>query len=39
MSTNLTKRVLKGDVRALALFQVWFYGILEECFLRILDAD
>ena len=30
---------LEGDERALALFQVWFYGILEESFLRILDAD
>jgi hypothetical protein len=29
----------EGDVRALALFQVWFYGILEECFLRILGAE
>ena len=30
---------LEGDARALALFKVWFYGILEECFLRILGAD
>jgi hypothetical protein len=30
---------LEGDARELALFQVWFYGLLEECFLRILGAD
>jgi hypothetical protein len=30
---------LEGDARDLALFQVWFYGMLEECFLRILGAD
>jgi hypothetical protein len=30
---------LHADERSLALFQVWFYGILEECFLRILGAD
>jgi hypothetical protein len=28
-----------GDKRALALFQIWFYGIVEECFLRILDDE
>ena len=28
---------LEGDVRAMALFQVHFYGWLQECFLRILE--
>ena len=28
-----------GDVRALTLFQVHFYGLLQECFLRVLGAD
>ena len=30
---------IDGDGRALALFQVHFYGILQECFLRILGSD
>ena len=34
-----TPIAMEADERALALFQVWFYGILEECFLRILDED
>jgi hypothetical protein len=28
-----------GDMRSLALFQVHFYGWLEECFLRVLGDD
>jgi hypothetical protein len=30
---------MDGDVRALALFQVHFYGWLQECFLRVLDDE
>jgi hypothetical protein len=30
---------MDGDVRALALFQVHFYGWLQECFLRVLDGE
>jgi hypothetical protein len=30
---------LEGDGRALALFQIHFYGILQECFLRILGSE
>ena len=30
---------LDGDVRALALFQVHFYGWLQECFLRVLGEE
>jgi hypothetical protein len=28
---------LGGDVRALGVFQIHFYGFLQECFLRLLD--
>jgi hypothetical protein len=28
-----------GDVRALTLFQVHFYALLQECFLRVLGSD
>jgi hypothetical protein len=28
---------IEGDQRALALFQVHFYGFLQECFLRQLE--
>ena len=30
---------LDGDTRAFALFQVHFYGFLQECFLRELGDD
>jgi hypothetical protein len=30
---------MEGDVRALALFQMHFYGWLQECFLRVLRDD
>lgn len=30
---------IDGDVRALALFQVHFYGWLQECFLRIIEDE
>lgn len=30
---------MNGDVSALALFQVHFYGWLQECFLRVLRDD
>jgi hypothetical protein len=30
---------LEGDGRALALFQIHFYGVLQECFLRILGTE
>ena len=29
---------IEGDTRALALFQVHFYGFIQECFLRELEA-
>lgn len=29
----------EGDSRALALFQVHFYGLLQECFLRVLEEE
>lgn len=29
----------EGDMKALALFQVHFYGWLQECFLRVLRED
>lgn len=32
-----TPMPMHGDQRALALFQVHFYGFLQECFLRQLD--
>ncbi len=35
---DMEKRMsLGGDARALALFQVHFYGFLQECFLQQLD--
>jgi hypothetical protein len=30
---------MDGGVRALTLFQIHFYGLLQECFLRVLEAD